>query len=287
MTTRTRAKLSRQKPVSTPSDVPPADPWALVWGQPYINADHLAASIEADLQATAEPDFRTRLLVRDAAVALKSFWGQRQFSSWLANSAVGKRINIILQEDLGKPGFRNIRRRLVTNPNLADIKRLLGMIGERLHDRVEVSIAGSIPTLVGGLTARPTDDIDIVDEVPAEMRKQHAVLKQIDSEFGLKFGHVQSHYLPSGWQQRRHFLGNFGGLQVYLVDVYDIFVSKLSSKLEKHRQDLRVMAPKLDQQKIYECLRGPGKAFLEDPNLRPQIEANWNFVFQEPLSLAQ
>ncbi len=52
------------------------DPWRLVWGQPYIDSRTLAAAIEQDLARSADPDFRTRLLVRDSAVALRSYWGR-------------------------------------------------------------------------------------------------------------------------------------------------------------------------------------------------------------------
>ena len=45
------------------------DPWRLVWGQPYIDSRTLAAAIEQDLAQGDQSDFRTRLLVRDAAVA--------------------------------------------------------------------------------------------------------------------------------------------------------------------------------------------------------------------------
>jgi len=177
-----RIKSSRKKPKPLPhSSCAPDDPWALVWGQPHIDVDRLTAAIEFDLQSTRAPDFRTRLLVRDAARAIKSFWGQRRFAQWLASSAVREHINRIIAEDLGKPGFRYIRRRLVANPNRADI------------------------------------------------------------------------------------------------------VSKLSSKVEKHQQDLRVMAKKLDKQKAKERLVVAGKAFLDDPRLRPKIEANWKFIFREPL----
>ena len=55
-------------------------------------------------------------------------------------------------------------------------------------------------------------------------------------------------YLPAHWQNRRHWLGDFGGLRVYVVDEYDIFVSKLSSKKEKHQSDLGVLALKLDKE---------------------------------------
>jgi hypothetical protein len=152
---------------------------------------------------------------------------------------------------------------------------------------VEINIAGSIPTLITGLTARPTDDIDIVNEVPSEIRQQRDALKRIRSDYGLTLGHVQSHYLPSGWENRRRFLGDFGGIRAYLVDPYDIFVSKLSSKQEKHQQDLRVMAKSLDRESIRHRLFSAGKAFLDDRRLRSQVEKNWQFIFREPLSSAE
>src|SRR5947208_689578 len=83
-------------------------------------------------------------------------------------------------------------------------------------------------TLVKGLTYRPTDDIDFVNEVPPEIRSQRTAISQVRAEFGLTLGHVQSHYLPANWINRRQFFGDFGGIRVYLVDVYDVFVSKLS-----------------------------------------------------------
>jgi hypothetical protein len=73
---------------------PLLDPWKLVWGQPYIDSQTLAAAIEQDLERNAQPDFRTRLLVRDAAKAIRSFWGPRRFARWLAQSHTGPRIRI-------------------------------------------------------------------------------------------------------------------------------------------------------------------------------------------------
>jgi len=258
------------------------DPWELVWGQPYIDCETLAAAIEDDLQYTPDPDFRTRLLVRDAARALKSYWGPRRFARWLTDSPVKNRIHKIIEEKLGPPGFHHLRRRLVSNVGSNDIRQIFSLLGERVRDSIDVYIAGSIPTLIQGLTARPTDGIDIVNEVPAQIRKQGDLLKRIQAEYGLTLGHVQSHYLPANWQQRRRFLGDFGGLHVFLVDVVDIFVSKLSSKQEKHKQDLRVLAKNLNQDDIKSRLLGDGKPFLDNPFLRPQIEENWRFVFQEP-----
>jgi hypothetical protein len=266
------------------SQAPPIlDPWRLVWGQPYIDSRTLAAAIEQDLQRDSNPDFRTRLLVRDAAVAMRSYWGARKFSQWLNVSPVGPRIRAILDEDLGEPGFSTIRRRLVDRIDSTQLNQIFDLLGRGIHGPVEVHIAGSIPTLIKGLTARPTIDIDFVDEVPVEIRRQRAVLRTIATDFGLKMGHVQSHYLPAHWQNRRQWLGDFGGLRVYVVDEYDIFVSKLSSKKEKHQKDLRVLALKLDKETAMHRLLNDGKAFLDDPKLRPQILESWRFIFQEPL----
>src|SRR5262245_11715684 len=118
------------------------DPWKLVWGQPYIDIQSLAAAIEQDLERETHPDFRTRLLVRDAAVAMRSYWGTRRFSQWLAASPVGPRIRSILKEDLGESGFPAIRRRLVDAIDSTRLKRIFEMLGRGIHDRIEVHIAG-------------------------------------------------------------------------------------------------------------------------------------------------
>lgn len=259
------------------------DPWALVWGRPYIDGDTLAAALTDDLLRNPDPDFRTRLLVRDAGRALRSFWGARRFSRWLAGNPAAGHLREILAEDLGEPGFPHIRRRLVDGVGLTQVKQIFDLLGRRVPGRVEVSVAGSIPTLIQGLTARPTADIDFVDEVPAEVRRQKKVLEQIRDEYGLSLGHVPVHYLPAKWQRRRQSLGDFGGLRVFLVDVYDVFVSKLSSKKEKHRQDLRVLAQQLDKETARGRLLTDGQAFLSDPAEKAQIERNWAFIYQEPL----
>jgi hypothetical protein len=261
------------------------DLWDLIWGQPYIDAARLAREIELGLKDALAPDFRSRLLVRDAATALRSFWGAKRFDLWLRASSVGESIRHILSEDLGETGFPFIRRRLVASIGAVEIKQIFDLLGRKIHDRIEANIAGSIPTLMKGMTARPTADIDFVDEVPAEIRKQRGVVKKIEDEYGLKLTHVQSHYLPTNWEQRRHYLGDYGGLRVYLVDEYDIFVSKLSSAREKHKQDIRVLAGVLDKETARRRLLTDGKVFIDEPKLRRRIEENWQFIYQEPLQL--
>jgi hypothetical protein len=259
------------------------DPWRLVWGQPYIDSRTLATAIEQDLARSADPDFRTRLLVRDSAVALRSYWGARRFAQWLEASPAGLQVREIMDEDLGETGFPAIRRRLVDSIDSTRLRRIFDLLGKGIHKRVEIHVAGSIPTLVKKLTVRPTGDIDLVDEVPEEIRRQRDVLRRIETDFGLAIGHVQSHYLPAHWRERRQWFGDFGGLRVYLLDEYDIFVSKLSSKKPKHQSDLGVLALELDKDTARRRLLIDGRTFLDDPKLRPQIEENWRFIFQEPL----
>jgi hypothetical protein len=47
------------------------------------------------------------------------------------------------------------------------------------------------------------------------------------------------------------------------------------------------LALKLDKDTARQRLATDGRAFLDDPALKPQIEENWRFVFQEPLIIEQ
>jgi hypothetical protein len=260
------------------------DPWTLVWGQPYIDADKLVSALEYDLKHDLQPDFRKRLLVRDALKAVRSFWGSDKYLQWLDQSPAKEKIVAILGEKLGKQGYHGIRKRLVTSMHKEQLEQVFEALGTMIRLPIDVYIAGSIPTLLKGLTVRPTDDIDFVDEVPAQIRDQRTAIKKIKERFGLALGHVQSHYLPAEWMNRCVSMGEFGGLRVHLVDEYDIFVRQLSSKQEKHKDDLRVLAPKLNKDRAKDHLLKYGAAFLESKYDRPTIEANWQFIYREPLS---
>jgi hypothetical protein len=257
------------------------DPWELVWGQPYIDADRLSLAMKRELLHRETMDFRTRLLIRDSVRALESFWGKKRFFKWLKESHVESKVQKILHEDFGEEGFHNIGSRLVANIKKAQLEQIFDILSRNLHSPVEVYIAGAITTLMAGLTARPTDGIDFVDDIPSEIRSNRDSIDQIASKYGFMLGHLQSHYLPTNWQARRQFVGDFGKLRVYFVDPYDIFVSKLASKKEKHIEDLRVLAEKLDKNEIKKRLILDGKVFLENQFDRATIEENWHFIFRE------
>src|SRR5947209_2067287 len=124
------------------------DPWELVWGQPYIDCDTLAAAIEDDLIRSPQADYRSRLLIHDAARAIRSYWGPGRFNRWIGKSPVGHKIQSILHEQFPEQGFPNIRRRLVTAVKSEVVERIFELLGQGVPERVEVHIAGSIPTLI-------------------------------------------------------------------------------------------------------------------------------------------
>ena len=54
---------------------------------------------------------------------------------------------------------------------------------------------------------RHTEDIDLMDEMPKEIRDNHPLLHELLEDFGLQLGHVQTHYFPSDWQERVYSFG--------------------------------------------------------------------------------
>ena len=96
-------------------------------------------------------------------------------------------------------------------------------------------------------------------------------------------GHVQSHYFPQGWQERVHSFGVYNHLQVSLVDVVDVFLSKLFSARIKDMADLKVLLPQLDKEVIVRRLRESCQDFLAAASLKELAEKNWQILFGEEL----
>src|SRR5207247_430869 len=101
--------------------------------------------------------------------------------------------------------------------------------------------------------------------------------------YGLQLTHFQSHFLPSGWQERLHALEPFGQLQAYLVDVYDVFMSKLFSQRDKDRVDLRLLLPSLERETIVRRLHESCAGLLAEERLRQAAEHNWYILTGETL----
>ena len=257
------------------------DLWTLIRGTPSIDPKALAAALERECDKL-DPDFRTRLLMRDAYVALRQRWGKDRLAERLGETS---RLLLarIESEELGKPGFPSLESRMsdATDPRM--LQQFLRELGETLQAPARLNIGGSSALILRGLLSRATDDIDVVDEVPEVIRVEHALLEGLAARYGLRLTHFQSHYLPSGWSDRVESIGRFGKLDVFLVHPLDIFVGKLFSKRLKDRDDLRMLLPSLDKNAIENRFKASAGPLLAEPNLRDDAKKNWYILFGDEL----
>jgi hypothetical protein len=140
--------------------------------------------------------------------------------------------------------------------------------------------------VLSGNLSRHTDDIDIVNEVPEEIRNEHDLLDQLAKRYALALTHFQSHFLPSNWERRVKSLGRFGMLDVFLVDVVDVFVGKLFSQRTKDLDDLRVLAPQLGRTAIEQRLRDSAGALMSNASLAQHASRNWYILYGGELPAA-
>jgi hypothetical protein len=259
-----------------------ADLWELVWGKPQVDPQGLAEAIAREA-GRAGLDFRTRLLIRDAADALEGYWGSQRWRAWLGGSGAAEAIEAVRRQELGERGFPSLRSRLMDATRPETVRQYLRDLGSRLHQPVRLAIGGSIALILAGQLSRATEDIDIVDEVPEEVRAERVLLAELERLYGLQLTHFQSHFLPAGWEQRVHSLEPFGRLQAAIVDPLDVFLSKLFSKRAKDRDDLRLLLPGFDREAVVRRLRESCTALLGEPALHKAAEENWYVLTGEAL----
>lgn len=120
-----------------------------------------------------------------------------------------------------------------------EIQSILSILGERVPiDSRLFLIGGTALTLLG--SPRPTIDIDFVgDNVrPNEL---HRKIMQIAGELKIHIDPVPiEHFipLPDGSEQRNIHIGQFGNLDVYVIDPYSIALSKLDRGLDTDLDDI-------------------------------------------------
>jgi hypothetical protein len=258
------------------------DLWQLVWGKPQVDPHDLAEAIAE--QANREPlDQRTCLLIRDSVQALKEHWGTGRWQRWLRECPAAIKIEQIYEQTTGETGFSTIKARLMAKTDPKNVQQMFRELGVRVREAFRLVIGGSIALIMPGYLSRATEDIDVVDELPPQLRAEYALLDELKNRYGLLLTHFQSHYLPSGWEDRLHYFDTFGKMQVYLVDVYDIFLGKLNSSRSKDLDDLRLLIPGLDKETIVDLLKRTAGSLLASEALRKQAEQNWYILFGEEL----
>src|SRR5687768_14424117 len=160
--------------------------WAVARQTPHVDAETLARAIEAAVDA--EPlDYRTRLLIRDGVRALEVTWGSR-FETWLNSSSKREKIKDALGFDFDKDefGFATLPERVVDAIQPESLIRVFRELSAHVSQPTRIVIGGSVALTLGAQLTRHTDDIDVVDEVPAELRNQHELLADLKALYGLQ-----------------------------------------------------------------------------------------------------
>jgi hypothetical protein len=260
----------------------PRDLWSLTPGGGAIDAGELAEAIETQV-GSGDLDFRTRLLVRDSLDALAQFWGRERLAGWIDASDRRDTLRRLWQEELGEPGFPSVAWRVMIPTKPETILQFLRDLGTRVRGPAQLFVGGSAALILPRMLTRVTDDIDVVDEVPASIRGEHALLAELLRRYGLRLTHFQSHYLPAGWERRITSLGPFGEIEIHLVDPHDVFLSKLFSNRTKDLDDLRLLAPQLDKGRVVRQLAETAQALRGEPHMRAAAERNWYVIYGEPL----
>jgi len=261
---------------------PEFDLWSLVLDQPEIDPDDLALAIAREAQKP-ELDYRTRLLIRDSVDSLRRIWGAQRMTAWLRDAHSGATIEAITNGELGPPGFSLLGRRIMSATRSDTIIAFLRELGISLAQPEKMVVGGAASLILTTPLSRRTEYIDVVDELPAQVRGRHDLLDNLAKRYGIRLAHFQSHYLPTGWEIRIQSLGRFGQLDVWLVERHDIWLGKLFSSREKDRDDLRLIAPVLDKSILQSRLKDACAAFLAQADLRRHATDNWYIVFGEPL----
>jgi hypothetical protein len=258
------------------------DLWTLALDRPQIDPTDLADAIERE--SLREPlDFRTRLLIRDSLEALGQFWGRERLDQWLNESPRRQVLDLIFNEELGPPGFSLLIHGIMETTRSQTVLQFLRELGEAIKAPTTIVVSGASSLILQELLARKTEDIDVVDELPVQIRSEHDLMNELAKRYRLRLAHFPSHYLPAGWELRVRRLGTYGQLDVQLVDSCDIFLSNLFSYREKDRDDLRVLSGGLQKQMLIRRLAETTAALRNESSLNTNAQKNWYILFGEAL----
>lgn len=257
------------------------DLWSLTFGQPWIDPNDLMGALE---RAVLQPvDYRTTLLIRDSLDALQQHWGKTRLNALLEQSPRGQSLRDLWHQQFEEVGFPTLRGRLMDAISPETVLTYFRDLGVRLRRPAHIVVGGSVALILYGELRRATDDIDVVDELPVEIRNDHQLMNEMAASYGLRLTHFQSHYLPIGWVKRVHSLDVFDRLSVDLVDAYDIFLSKMLSARRKDLDDLRVLAGRLEKSRVEARLRDSCGPLLAEPRYPENAARNWKIVYGEEL----
>lgn len=263
--------------------------WDLL-AAPTIDPRDLCRRIESALE---EPDldWRTLQLIQEGWDLLERVVGldvlDEHLTSWRSaeiRAAIDERTAQDAQHHQERR-FPSLEGRLTPHLSPETLKQYLRELGGRVARPLTLVMRGSSSLILRGLISRSTEDLDLVDEIPSDIRGEHQLLHDLVSRYGLRLAHFQSHYLPDGWSTRTTDFGTFGKIHLRLVDPIDIAAGKLYSSRTKDLDDLRMLARSLDAQQLRErAVTGLPTRWTDDDARKKAIE-NWYIVYGATLEV--
>jgi hypothetical protein len=102
--------------------------------RPRIDTEEFAAAVERQAQQP-NPDFRTRLLIRDSLTALRAVWGEERMNQWLHRSPAGAALRRVEGEPLGPVGFPSLVHRIMESTRPDSVVQFL----RELYQNIKIS----------------------------------------------------------------------------------------------------------------------------------------------------
>jgi hypothetical protein len=268
-----------------------ADPTLALWNlvaSPTIDPATLARAIEAVLN---EPNlvWRTRQLIKEGWEAIEGSTPLVLLDEYLVEQTsiqIAEAIQARIAGPWNSHGdvkFPSLKERLMPHLSPAPIRQFLRELGSAIAHPATITMGGAASLVLRGLLSRATEDVQVVDEVPAEIRDERQFLQGLSACYGLQTTHFQSHYLPRGWESRTTEFGTFGKIHVRLVDVVDIIAGKVFSSRPKDLDDFRLLSPNIDQEALRQRVLQESSSLISSDEKRRQAIKNWYIVYGDDL----
>ena len=159
------------------------------------------------------------------------------------------------------------------------LEQFLQKLGEQIASHVTFYLIGGSALILLG-ASRETIDIDyLVEDSDKNIQK---VLKELSNELQLDLEYVPLDEfipLPAEAEQRHHFIGHYGKVDVYIFDPYSIALSKLDRGFESDIEDIvflikhgLVSLPQLEQV-VEDAIPHARKFDMNPHELREHLQA--------------
>jgi hypothetical protein len=261
--------------VLDPREIDGIDGWSLVSNRGWIPEDALIPAFRKTVRDEPDPCYRTQMMIHDGLDALAGRWGRSRVEARLGTDAAGDRLRAFWDYTYDKEGFWSIKMRLVEPVTPEQILRMLRDASRRVRRPARINVGGSCALILSRWITRPTDDVDVVNELPDVLRSDYELIDSLAARHKLRLTHFASHYLPDGWENRVVPAAMFNQLDVRVVDPTDVLTGKFFSRREKDYRDILASERHVSKDVLRERMEHNTSSFRTVNRLLWQGRDNW------------